>query len=186
MQRDAPQAGDESKKYGRIPLPPKAVSPRWRFAAVVLVVLLVVVAILPFVLTSQTTSVETSVQWHQYSIPGGPGSQNETSVAPGTFCPSSNPVGPVLLAVNWSTSHDVPLVHVRVWTVLPLESPPYWGVDLLFQSSSGTSGSGTFNALPACGQVWTVDDNATAATTVTVTMVLVYKYNSTSTTHLFP
>lgn len=148
--------------------------------------LLVIVAILPFVLTYQSTSTEIRVQWHQYRIAGGPGSQNSTFIAPGTFCPSSTPHGPTFFAVNWSSSDGVPLVHVRVWTVLATNSPPGWEVDLLYASSSGTSGFGTFDPLPTCGQSWTVDDNATATTSVTVTMVLVYNYTATTTEHWFP
>jgi hypothetical protein len=141
----------------------------------------VVVAILPFVLTSQSTSIETRVQLHQYSVPGGQGSQNYTVVAPGTFCPSSTPVGPTFFAVNWTTSGGVSLVHLRVWTVVAPQN-----IELLYVSNSGTSGSGTFNPIPSCGDSWTVDDNATAPTTVTVTMALTYNYTATTTEHWIP
>jgi hypothetical protein len=168
MQGDGPESGDGSPKYGRLSLPPKTVSSRWRAAAVVLVVLLAIVAVLPLVLTHQSTIVDTRVQWQEYAVPGGPGSQNETYVVPGSICPRSNPAGPVLIAVNWPTSNAAPLVRVRVWTVLPLDTPPFMEIELLFQSNNGTSGSGTFNPVPTCGQAWTVDDDATAATPVAV------------------
>ena len=177
---------EPQSKYGRVPLPPNTVSPRWRFAAIVLAVLLAVVAVLPFALTYQSTSTETRVQWRQYSIPGGPSSQNSTFVAPGTFCPRPTPVGPIVFALNWSSSGGVPIIHVRVWTVLATNSPPGWEPDLLYTSNSGTSGFGTFNPVPYCGQSWTVDDNATATTIVTVTMALAYNYTATSTEHWLP
>jgi hypothetical protein len=181
MEGKYPEAGGQSPTYGKVPLPPKAVSPRWRVGAVILIVVLAVVAILPFVLTYQASNTETAVQWHQYSFPGGPGSLNYSQVAPGTFCPWHTAVGPILFTLTWLAAHGVSLVHVRVWTVV---NPP--NITLLYVSSGGSSGSGSFNPLPTCGQSWFVDDYAMAATTVTVTMVLVYNYTATTTEHWIP
>jgi len=183
MPNAEPERGNSPPSYGRLEENPKTVSRLWAAATMVLAILLVVVAVLPFVLTRQSTSVETRVQWHQYSVAGGLGVENVTVVASETYCPISTPMGAVLFALNWTSSSTVPVENVRVWTLVSTDTAPYWKGEVLYQSGSGTSGFASFNPLPLCGAAWFVDTNATATTTVTVTMALTYNYTTTTVEH---
>ena len=172
-------------KYGRLPARPPGVSPKWRLAAVGLGVLLVILGILPLALARHVTVVQFREESHPFEARGGPGIQNITQIAPGTFCPSLNPLGPVRLSIDWGVTPAVPLVKVQIWTALPTNAPPGWETYVLYSATNATSGSATLNELLACSHTCNLDDNSTVPVLVSGTATLAYNYTTTEITYPF-
>ncbi|MGA8302590.1 MAG: hypothetical protein WB873_02680 [Thermoplasmata archaeon] len=151
------------------------VSPWWRIAAVILVVLLAVLALSVTVFEPPASKILTKVEWSSYEVSAGPGDTNNVTTIRG-MCAPADAVTVGIFSMVWATSTGKAVQQVRIWTVYP----PNPAVVALYLAVNSSSGGTSFLSLypEPCSLPWNLDVESNQTVTVAALATLTYNYTA--------